>query len=160
VDVLSHVIGSWPYLFVMAWAMKRWAAVLGSRAVVCFRPACSSSGTSSGVAGSSPTSPASFAAQADHVLADLAAGNFTAVEAKFGPAMMKAGRTLPLPRAWAGYQQIPGRYRSHGAPVFARQGQFDTEFMPVTMAHRPGVVIIYFTRNGTIAAMYFRGPPP
>ena len=45
-------------------------------------------------------------------------------------------------------------------PVFARQGQFDTEFIPVKMAHRPGVVIIHFTRNGTIAAMYFRGGRP
>ena len=93
-------------------------------------------------------------------MADLAAGNFTAVEAKFGPAMMKANRKLPLPKAWAEYQQILGRYRSHGAPVFARQGQFDTEFIPVTMAHRPGVVIIHFSPNGTIAAMYFRPPPP
>jgi hypothetical protein len=63
--------------------MKRWAAALGSLAVVCFLAACSS-----GVAGTSPASPGPFASQADQVVADLAAGNFTAVEGKLDPAMI------------------------------------------------------------------------
>ena len=54
--------------------MKRWVAALGSLAVVCFLTACSSS-----VAGTSPASPGPFASQADQVVADLAAGNFTAL---------------------------------------------------------------------------------
>lgn len=61
--------------------MKRWAAALGSLAVVCFLAACSSAGTS-------PASPGPFASQADQVVADLAAGNFTAVEGKLDPAMI------------------------------------------------------------------------
>jgi hypothetical protein len=63
--------------------MKRWAAALGSLAVVCFLTACSS-----GVPGTSPASPGPFASQADQVVADLAAGNFTAVEGKLDPAMI------------------------------------------------------------------------
>ena len=74
--------------------MKCWAAALGSLAMVCLLTACSSS-----VAGTSPTSPGPFASQADQLVADLAAGNFTAVERKFDPAMMKAARTVPLQKA-------------------------------------------------------------
>jgi hypothetical protein len=58
--------------------MKRWAAVLGPLALVCLLTACSSS-----AAGTSPPSPSPFASQADQVMADLAAGNFTAVQGKF-----------------------------------------------------------------------------
>jgi hypothetical protein len=83
--------------------MKRWAAALGSLAVACFLTACSS-----GVAGTSPASPGPFASQADQVLADLAAGNFTAVERKLDPAMIKATRALPLPKAWTAYQEPLG----------------------------------------------------
>jgi hypothetical protein len=74
--------------------MKRWAAALGSLAVVCFLTACNSS-----VAGISPASPGPFASQADQVVADLAAGNFTAVEAKLDPAMIKAAQAVPLQKA-------------------------------------------------------------
>jgi len=63
--------------------MKRGAAALGSLAVVCLLTACSSSG-----AGTSPASAGPFASQADQVVADLAAGNFTAVEGKLDPAMI------------------------------------------------------------------------
>jgi hypothetical protein len=107
--------------------MKRWLPALGSLAVVCFLTACSSS-----VAGTSPASPGPFASQADQVVADLAAGNFTAVEAKFDPAMMTAARRRPLQKAWAGCQDALGTYRSRGAPTFARTGQFDLEQVPVT----------------------------
>ena len=115
--------------------MKRWAAPLGSLAVVCLLAACSS-----GVTRTSPKSSGPFASRADHVVADLAAGHFTAVEDKFDPAMMKAARTLPLPKAWTTCQDVLGTYRSHGAPTFARKGQFDLEQVPVTWANRPGVV--------------------
>ncbi len=138
--------------------MKRWAPILGSLAVVCFLPACSS--TSSGVAGSSATSPGPFASQADQVVTDLAARNFTAVEGMFDP-KVKAVLTPPLlQKTWTGYQQILGTYRSHGAPVLARKGQIDVERVPVTMAHKPGVVTISFNPNGTIAGLFFGVPPP
>jgi hypothetical protein len=74
--------------------MKRWAAALGPLAVVCLLAACSSGIT----AGNSAASAGSFASQADQVVADLTAGNFTAVEAKFDPAMIKATQALPLDR--------------------------------------------------------------
>jgi hypothetical protein len=64
-------------------------------------------------------------------VADLAAGNFTAVEGKFDPAMMKAARTVPLQKAWTARQDVLGTYRSHGASAFARKGQFDLEQVPV-----------------------------
>jgi hypothetical protein len=93
-------------------------------------------------------------------MADLAAGDFMAVEAKFVPGDDESHPEIAVAHGRGPVLADTGRYRSHGAPVFARQGQFDTEFMPVTMAHRPGVVIIHFTRNGTIVAMSFRPPPP
>jgi hypothetical protein len=93
-------------------------------------------------------------------LADLAAGNFTAVEAKFDPAMMTAARTLPLQKAWAGCQDALGTYRSHGAPTFARTGQFDLEQVPVTWANEPSVVTITFNPNGTIDGLHCYGVPP
>src|SRR5450755_2932748 len=94
---------------------------------------------------------------AGQVVADLAAGKFTAVEGKFDPAMMKAARTLPLPKAWTACQDVLGTYRSHGAPTFARKGQFDLEQVPVTWANRPGVVTITFNPNGTIAGLHCGG---
>lgn len=134
--------------------MKRWAAALGSLAVVCFLTACSS-----GVANTSPTSRGRFASQADQVMADLAAGKFTAAVDKFDPAMMKAARTLPLPKAWTSRQDVLGRYRSYGPLAFARKGQFDLEQVPVTWANRPGVVTITFDPNGTIAGWHCGAPP-
>jgi hypothetical protein len=134
--------------------MKRWAAAPGLLVVACLLAACSSS-----AAGSSPPSAGPFASQADQVVADLAAGNFTAVEAKFDPAMIKATQALPLPTAWAACQDRLGTYRSHSAPTFARKGQFDLEQVPVTWANGPGVVIITYNPNGTIAGLHCGVPP-
>ena len=92
-------------------------------------------------------------------MADLAAENFTAVEGKFDPAMMKAARTLPLQKAWTACQDVLGTYRSHGTPTFARKGQFDLEQVPVTMGHEPSVVTITFNPDGTIAGSHCGGPP-
>jgi hypothetical protein len=128
--------------------MKRWAAALGPLAVVCFLTACSSSAT-----GTSPTSPGSFASEADQVVANLAAGNFAAVEGRFDPAIMKAAQAMPLQKGWAACQDVMGTYRSHGAPMFARKGQFDLEQVPVTWANGPDAVIITFNPNGTIAGL-------
>ena len=92
-------------------------------------------------------------------MADLAAGNFAAVEGKFDPAMVKAARAVPLPKAWAACQDVLGAYRSHGAPTFARKGQFDLEQVPVTMANGPGVVTVAFNPKGTIAGLHCGVPP-
>ena len=92
-------------------------------------------------------------------MADLAAGNFTAVEAKLDPAMIKAARAVPLQKAWAACQDVLGAYRSHGAPAFARKGQFDLEQVPVTMANGPSVVTITFNPSGTIAGLHCGAPP-
>lgn len=133
--------------------MKRGAAVLGSLAVVCLLTACSSG------AGTSPASSGPVASQADQVMAALAAGNFTAVQAKFDPAMMNAARALPLHKAWTACQDVLGRYRSHGPPTFARKGQFDLEQVPVTWATGPGAVTITFNPDGTIAGLHCGAPP-
>ena len=130
----------------------RWAAALGALTVACFLTACSSAGTS-------PTSPGPFASQASQVVTDLAAGNFTAVESKFDPAMMKASQAVPLDKAWAACQQVLGAYRSHGTPTFARKGQFDLEQVPVTMANGPSVVTITFNPSGTMAGLHCGVPP-
>jgi hypothetical protein len=135
--------------------VKRWAAALGSLAVVCFLAACSSS-----VAGTSPASSGPFASQADQVVADLAAANFTAVQAKFDPAMMNAAQSLPVHKAWTDCQDALGTYQSHGAPTFARTGQFDLEQVPVTWANGPGAVTITFNPDGTIDGLHCYGVPP
>lgn len=135
--------------------MKRWAAALGPLAMVCSLAACSSSG-----AGTSPASPGPFASQADQVMADLAAGNFTAVQAKFDPAMMTAAQALPPYKAWTACQDALGTYRSHGAPTFARTGQSDLEQVPVTWANGPGMVTITFNPDGTIDGLHCYGVPP
>jgi len=129
--------------------MKRWAAALGPLAVVCLLTAC----TGSSSAGTSPTSPGSFNSEADQVVADLAAGNFAAVEAKFDPAMMKAAPAASLQQGWAECQDAMGRYRSHGAPRSDRKGQFDLEGVPVMWAKGPDTVAISFNPNGTIAGL-------
>ena len=81
-------------------------------------------------------------------MADLAAGNFTAVEGKLDPAMIKAA-----------CQDVLGTYRSHGASAFAGKGQYDLEQVPVTMANGPGVVTITFNPAGTIAGLHCGVPP-
>jgi Protein of unknown function (DUF3887) len=135
--------------------MKRWTAALGPLAVVCLLAACSSS-----AAGTSPASAGPFASQADQVVADLTAGNFTAVQAKFDPAMIQANQAVPLPKAWAACQDALGTYRSHGTPTFAQKGQFDLEQVPVTWANGPGSIIITYNPDGTIAGLHCYGTPP
>jgi hypothetical protein len=93
-------------------------------------------------------------------MADLAAGNFTAVQGKFDPAMIKASQAVPLPKAWAACQDALGTYRSHGVPASAGTGQFDLEQVPVRWASGPGVVTITFNPNGTIAGLHCYGAPP
>lgn len=66
----------------------------GRYAVACFLSACGSSS----VARTSPTSAGPSASQAAQVVADLAGGNFTAVEGKFDPAMMKPSGHCPCRR--------------------------------------------------------------
>ncbi|MFY9862267.1 MAG: DUF3887 domain-containing protein [Trebonia sp.] len=92
-------------------------------------------------------------------MADLAAGNFTAVESKFDPAMMQAIQAYPLDKAWAACQQVLGAYRSHGTPTFVRRYQFDLEQVPVTMADGPSMVTITYNPNGTIAGFHCGTPP-
>ena len=92
-------------------------------------------------------------------MADLAAGNFTAVESKFDPAMMQASQAVPLDKAWAACQQVLGAYRSHGTPTFVRKDQFDLEQVPVTMADGPSMVTITYNPNGTIAGFHCGIPP-
>ena len=86
-------------------------------------------------------------------MADLAAGNFTAAEGQFGPAMLKAAQAAPLQNGWAACQDAMGKYRRHGAPTFARKRQFDLAQVPVTWAKGPGAVVITFNPNGTIAGL-------
>ena len=131
-----------------------WAAALGSLAVVCFLAACSSTGT-----GTATASPGPFASQAGQVVTDLAAGNYAAVESKFDPAMVQAAQSLPVQQAWAACQDVLGKYRSHGAPTFARKGGFDLEQVPVTMANGPGVVTITYNPSGTIAGLHCAPSP-
>ncbi len=92
-------------------------------------------------------------------MADLAAGNFTAVQARFDPAMMNAARALRVQKAWTDCQDALGTYRSHGAPTFARTGQFDLEQVPVTWANGAGAVTITFNPDGTIAGLHCGAPP-
>ena len=135
--------------------MRRWAAALGPLAVVCLLTACSS-----GAAGTSPPSPSPFASHADQVMADLAAGNFTAVQGKFDPAMIQANQAVPLPKAWAACQDALGTYGSHGTPTSARNAQFDLEQVPVTWANGPDTVTITFNLNDTVAGLHCYGAPP
>jgi len=67
--------------------------------------------------------------------------------------MMKAARAAPPRKGWAACQDAMGKYRSHGAPTFARKGRFDLEQVPVTWANGPEAVIITFNPNGTIAGL-------
>ena len=92
-------------------------------------------------------------------MAELAAGNFTAVQAKFDPAMIKANQAVPLPKAWAACQDALVTYRSHGTPTFAQKGQFDLEQVPVTWANGPGAIIITYNPDGTIAGLHCGVPP-
>jgi Protein of unknown function (DUF3887) len=92
-------------------------------------------------------------------MADLAAGNFTAVQAKFDPAMIQANQAVPLPKAWAACQDALGTYRSHGTPASAQKGQFDLEQVPVTWANGPGAIIITYNPDGAIAGLHCGGPP-
>ena len=81
------------------------------------------------------------------------------MQAKFDPAMMNVARALPLHKAWAACQDVLGRYRSHGAPTFARKGRFDIEQVLVTWANGPGAVTITFNPDRTIAGLHCGAPP-
>ena len=134
--------------------MKRWAAALGSLAVVCFLAACSSS-----VAGTSPASPGPFASQADQVMADLAAGNFTAVEGKFDPAMIKAAQAVPLQKAWTAARMCWARTEATVRLRLPGRANSTSNRYPSRWANGPGVVTITFNPSGTIAGLHCWRPP-
>jgi hypothetical protein len=144
-------------------AVRRFAAVLGSLAVVAVLSACSSSGSSSNVAGIPSTRPGPFASQADQVVTELAAGNFAAVEDKFDPALTAALPLSALRKARTAYPDLLGSYQSRVAPASVRVGQLDVERVPVIMAHGQGEVRISFRPDGSIAGLFFLkggAPPP
>ena len=124
--------------------------MLGAIAIALSISACSSHS-----AAIAPTPPGPFASQADQVVADLAAGNFTVVEAKFDPTVTASLPLSALQSAWTTYQESMGSYKSHIAPASVRQGQLDVERVPVTMTNGQGEVRITFNTNGTIAGLYF-----
>jgi hypothetical protein len=128
--------------------MKHWAAVLGLLAILAFLPACSSSSS-----GMPPARPGPFASQADQVVADLAAGSFAAVEARFEPAMKARQAPNRLQNEWIALQMWTDSYRNHVAPAFTRAGQDVVEQVPVRMAHGHGEVRITFRPGGIIAGL-------
>jgi len=131
--------------------VKRWGVLV----VVLsgFIAACGSGGP--GAAGIAPTRPGPFASAGDQIVADLVAGNFAAVTAKFDPTMTAAMPPASLENSWKTYQQLLGAYRSHGSPASVMKGQLDVERVPVTMAGGGGEVRITFHPDGTIAGLYF-----
>lgn len=103
-----------------------------------------------------------FAAQADQVVADLAAGRFSAVTAKFDPLMKTQLSTSALQTAWNSYVQILGPYQSNTATVSVTKGQLEVERVTVTMANATGEVRVAFDPDGSIAGLYLlrAGAPP
>lgn len=141
---------------------RRVFALSGVLAISLISAECS--GASSASSNSVASGP--FAAQAEQVIIDLAAGNYQAVWAMFRPSLQAQLSVAALANAWQvfqeQFQEQFGSYKSHGTPELIPVGSLDVEQAPMHMARGTEEARITFQQNGMIAGLYFlkSGAPP
>ncbi len=120
---------------------------------------CTKSSTSGSASTSTPASTTAasvdFKAAASAVVADLAAGRFADVEAKFDATMKGQLPVAIMQNNWGTYLRIVGTYRSHGTPEQVMRGEIAVERVPITTATGTGEVRVSYHPDGTIAGLYF-----
>ena len=106
--------------------------------------------------------PGPFAAQAEHVIADLAAGNFQTVYGMFDASAKAQISVAALANGWQVYQEEFGSYRGHGSPEFIPVGSLDVEQVPMFMAKGTQLARVTYEPDGAIAGLLLlkAGAPP
>ena len=120
---------------------------------------CGKGGSSSSASSTSPPAIAAasidFKAAASALVADLAAGRYAEVEAKFDPTMKSQLSVTVMQNNWRTYQELVGTYKSHGVPNEIAQGEIRVERVPITTATGSGEVRVSYHPDGTIAGLFF-----
>jgi len=132
-----------------------WIVIL---VVLALAAGCSKSGTSEPAAtatpGSSVAASVDFKAAASALVADLAAGKFADVEAKFDATMKSQLSVTVLQNNWRTYQELVGAYKSHGTPTEVKQGEIAVEQVPIATATGAGEIRVSYHPDGTIAGLF------
>lgn len=102
-----------------------------------------------------PASPTGAASKALALLADVVGGRDQPVVAEFDPQMHAALAAPALRTAWASYEAVFGRYRSHGQPRLVEVGSETVVRIALTMSRRPGEFRVTFDPQGQVAGLYF-----
>jgi hypothetical protein len=103
----------------------------------------------------SPVEAASFDAQSSQIVADLVAGSFDEVRARFDATLTDQLSEGALANAWRTYQEVLGAYQSVGQPTSVMRGELTVEQVPVQLANAPGEIRITFHPDGTVAGLFF-----
>ncbi|MGU3499368.1 hypothetical protein [Mycobacterium sp. C31M] len=106
---------------------------------------------------SAPTAAADVAPDqvALATLDEIVRGDFPAAAAEFNPTMKMFLSPAALQQSWDVYQQMFGRYLSHGTPENVARGDTTVVNVPLQMDRRPGQFRLTVQPDGTVAALTF-----
>ncbi|MGW1517271.1 DUF3887 domain-containing protein [Streptomyces sp. NPDC002287] len=88
-------------------------------------------------------------------LAEVVRGDFSAVTARFDPALRRQVSPQVLEQSWAAYQAQFGRYVSHGKPRQQDSGAGTVVSVPLRLAKGPGEFRVTFNGDGHMVGLYF-----
>lgn len=107
--------------------------------------------------GAAPTAAAEVAPDqvALATLDEIVRGDYPAAAAEFNPTMKMFLSPAALQQSWDVYQQMFGRYLSHGIPENVARGDTTVVNVPLQMDRRPGQFRLTVQPDGTVAALTF-----
>ncbi|MCV7434975.1 DUF3887 domain-containing protein [Mycolicibacterium bacteremicum] len=88
-------------------------------------------------------------------LDEIVRGDFPAAAAEFNPTMKMFLSPPALQQSWDMYQQMFGRYVSHGMPENIARGDATVVNVPLQMAQRPGQFRLTVQPDGSVASLTF-----
>ncbi|WP_304118808.1 DUF3887 domain-containing protein [Mycolicibacterium bacteremicum] len=88
-------------------------------------------------------------------LDEIVRGDFPAAAAEFNPTMKMFLSAPALQQSWDMYQQMFGRYVSHGVPENIPRGDTTVVNVPLQMAQRPGQFRLTVQPDGSVASLTF-----
>ena len=88
-------------------------------------------------------------------LDQIVQGDNAAATAHFDQTMAGMLSAPALGQSWITYQQLLGKYQSHGDPQDVQRGELTVVNVPLQMEHAPGQFRLTVHPDGTVAGLYF-----
>lgn len=88
-------------------------------------------------------------------LDEIVRGDYPAATAEFNPTMRMFLPAPALQQSWDMYQQMFGRYQSHGVPENIQRGDVTVVNVPLQMTQRHGQLRVSVQPDGSVASLTF-----